>query len=227
MPNKIMKAGVVPTTIDYIKIGGNCYYRNGTTSGAYTTSAYAGNYSNCADCVGTPLCQGLDCTGLYNGGSPAPSIALTVSGASGTITWCGKTWNLPSESGVKKCVCPVSWDKNKLTTGTSQYAYNRWEINNSAYDRLRILRRNNVNTFQDYGLNVCALGVTNYGTFSFSDFVTFASGITGLSSINLGFIAPPTPSAPTLNDYQITDDFFGNYTHANGVTYQWERGDNW
>ena len=50
-------------------------------------------------------------------GGPAPSscpgsdpeILVTVSGSSGTITWLGETWNLPTDSGVQKTVCPTSY----------------------------------------------------------------------------------------------------------------------
>jgi hypothetical protein len=168
------------------------------------------------------LCVGTNCAGGTQG-----SMQLKVYGTSGTIDWCGEQWVLPGDSGDPRCVCPPNWDQQKGGPTTSQYAYHRWSYNASAYNRLRLLRRVNLNTFQDYGVNQLALGVAGYGSFSFSDFVTFQTQVTGFTSILLGFIAPPTPAAPTISDYQITDEFFGQYTHANGITYEWQKGDNW
>jgi hypothetical protein len=160
-------------------------------------------------------------------------MQLTVSNpsyldASGNISWCGKVWT-PQEvrDGITKCACPPNYDNQKGGPTTSQYAYNRWSYNASQYNRLRLLRRVNVNSFQDYGLNQMALGVAGYGSGFFGDFVTFQTQVTGFSNIQLGFLTAPTPAAPTLNDYQFTAEFFGSYTHANGITYSWEKGINW
>ena len=50
-----------------------------------------------------------------------PSMAGTVTGASGTITWMGETWVLPGESGVTKCVCPDMYSHYTLTGGLNTY----------------------------------------------------------------------------------------------------------
>ena len=38
-----------------------------------------------------------------------PEMLLTVTGTTGQVTWCGETWNLPTDSGVEKSVCPTEY----------------------------------------------------------------------------------------------------------------------
>lgn len=53
--------------------------------------------------------------------APDPEMLLTVTGAAGTITWCGETWVLPGDSGVEKSVCPTTYGKQRGTNTTIQY----------------------------------------------------------------------------------------------------------
>jgi hypothetical protein len=58
---------------------------------------------------------------------PNPSINLTVTGASGTRQWCGKTWNLPADSGKTFEVCPTTYTRDKaLVLQTVPYFSTVW-----------------------------------------------------------------------------------------------------
>lgn len=57
-------------------------------------------------------------------GCSNPTVDLTVSGASGTITWCAKVWNLPTDSGVTYRVCmqPLNfYRKNNFLYSTFRF----------------------------------------------------------------------------------------------------------
>lgn len=155
--------------------------------------------------------------------SSEPSMQVTVFDVdyldgSGDIDWCGKTWT-PQQvrDGLTQCVCPGTYDQNP----SAPYPYHRWEINISAYNRLRLLRR--VNTGISYGINQLALGVAGYGTFTNSDFMTWSS-FGSFTSMNLNFLTGV--GQPVLGDYQITVAFFGSQTQG-GIEYSWAKGVGW
>ena len=67
-----------------------------------------------------------------------PLMDLRVSGASGTITWCGETWNLPADSGKCKKVCPTFYKFTKINryqtyTNYPCYRYNSTHTPSPSY----------------------------------------------------------------------------------------------
>jgi len=57
---------------------------------------------------------------------PDPEMLVTVSGATGTINWCGETWVLPGESGVEKSVCPETYTLDKGFTAPQYEVFWGW-----------------------------------------------------------------------------------------------------
>lgn len=49
------------------------------------------------------------CASPSNPCGDLPEMLVTVTGTTGTINWCGETWNLPDDSGVEKSVCPDTY----------------------------------------------------------------------------------------------------------------------
>jgi len=147
-------------------------------------------------------------------GGTEPSIALTVTGATGTITWCGQTWTLPGDSGVTKQVCPTSYSKGGLAE--------EWEYNGN---ELKLIN----GMIGAYPSNVRA-GV--YMDDGVNNAFSYRYGYTGYGW--LGILWSPSAFQPlydidlpsTAGNYAITDDHFTSITLA-GITYAWERGTNW
>jgi len=168
-----------------------------------------------------------DCTGHAGDAGVAPGIALSVSnlGATETIIWCGKTWNLPGDNGLRQCVCPTFYEKN---TGSSRSSnYERWRYGAS----LRL----------EQSINPGAAGINRAQVFVAGGLVnsyyghyfnlgntssTFTGGAGG------GF--PPQMVQSLVPNVTFTDGgafirdghFDITYTTA-GVTYKWDKGKGW
>lgn len=168
------------------------------------------------DCPSAENCVGIDC-------GTDPSIALTVSGASGTINWCGKTWNLPADSGVIKCVCPTSYTSPAPFANKEIWNYNT-EL--GLYDST---------TFGFIALRKVRLNPTAFGPIQSLCSGTNPTTCGGTSTLGGGFAGSPirgsiclplnTPNSGTVNA-DIRDCQFFNYV-SGGITYQWERGQGW
>jgi len=77
----------------------------------------------------------------YNPLLPSPSIVVSVTGGSGTIDWCGKTWNLPSDNGVQQRVCPDFYILD-INWNTSRGIYRETWVNLvTNYNKLSLIRR--------------------------------------------------------------------------------------
>jgi hypothetical protein len=149
-------------------------------------------------------------TPLVNPCDPDPEVLLTVTGSSGTVSWCGETWNLPGDSGVQKSVCPTAYTLQ--TTGTP---YERWYYNTSQ-NSLGLYRKN---SYAAYFRHQVKFRPGSGGAYAF-DFRSKSS-----NSLNLNVLTTGSPT-PTASDYRIADTFFGSYT-ASSITYAWARGLGW
>jgi hypothetical protein len=189
------------------------------------------------------------------GGSPCnngdPSINLTVTGDSGTITWCGETWNLPSDSGLTIPVCPTSYYKKKAyvpSTGGNcpiWYGVERWAISSvNGLDLWREYAMYKKCTTNQY---TALLGAGGH-YFQNRLWLIPADLYESLDQV-IGFVvgAPgPRPIAPTYtyiqyngqgkitavplatySGYRITDEYFGTYTNSAGIQFTWSRGQGW
>lgn len=157
----------------------------------------------------------LDCSG-----GTEPSMVLNVVGASGTITWCGLTWNLPGDSGLTQEVCPSQYIDDILTSGAYDKGYHRW-LKNTGGGSLRLQRavfdgvqRQNVIFLQ--GSPHTGDNTHNLWNYTGSKIVD-NRGVCSLIS---------TVASPTLGNYQLTNEFFGTCTQG-GITYTWSKGTNW
>lgn len=165
-----------------------------------------------------------------------PTINATVTGASGTINWLGKVWNLPGDSGVTHEICPTGYD----LTGSTEYFENWAFADGSVYtvtNLFRMLRQwnpyNNNNQINRIILRTSGMTPSSFLRdqqrrytsyfFSTNTYTTYKSDI-GVFSTPADF--------PTTNDYRIITDttnnscFFGSYTNGSGITYEWEPA-NW
>lgn len=113
---------VEPTTDDYVLIKLDAQGKPVATpikcEGTGLTVPEADDYVVIGhDAQGKPVAivANPDCGAAPNPCDPDPEMLLTVTGASGTINWCGQTWNLPADSGVEKSVCPTSYSKGRFT----------------------------------------------------------------------------------------------------------------
>lgn len=167
-----------------------------------------------------------------------PEMLVTVTGSSGTINWCGETWNLPDDSGVEKSVCPTDYYLDKITGTDNGYsaiaAQERWT--NTGLGMTREYNFVFVGSnwyrvvFGAFGNNKNQLTVKGYG-----DTILFKNSFAGQPSVPV----PPTYTStgtPQLNlivgvsaasaTYRLTDAYFGSYT-TGGVTYSWAKGQGW
>ena len=78
-----------------------------------------------ACCCGGGGCGNTGCftvTGAANlTATTCPSMKLRVTGTTGTISWCGETWNLPGDSGLCKEVCPEYYRRGKRSSTATWY----------------------------------------------------------------------------------------------------------
>ena len=151
-----------------------------------------------------------------------PSMLLTVTGTSGTVIWCGKTWNLPADSGEEREVCATS------ITGADTGHKLRW-------GGFGVGRYKNSDVYTGY-----------YGTYTYyraGNSLLLSATIDGSSTSigrdqflkNICFGPTYTYSTcdlsiacgnhiPTASDYTIPSAWLNNsYTHA-GITFSWSKG---
>jgi len=191
-----------------------------------------GEYEECEDCC-APYVVYRECCDVFKG-AEEPSILLTVTGASGTINWCGETWNLPDDSGVEKSVCPTGYGKDQvILTGYSMTydAANIWTYNNSLYMRRWFKQIKGWGTVTNLRHKV---KMNSTGTVGATDYrwikkYTGAATSTISSTLTLGVLSGGS-AMPTWSNYTITDAFFGSYTTGvapNDITYTWAKDKGW
>ena len=183
-----------------------------------------------------------------------PDVIITLSGDLGgsTRTFCGETWQLGGagdESGVQKRVCPTYYNIRNSVTVLNKTVSESWNNNiagqptSSANNGLRFRR------FFSYG---SYYGSPTSDAFNLIRLITFINTAAGYASVGYGpypnsagrfqdpsnlypaGFGPFSPIGvlttgaplPTTSDYRISDNFFGEFT-SGGVTYKWERGNNW
>ena len=148
--------------------------------------------------------------------------------AGGNITWCGETWtNAEVQSGVEKGpVCPTTYTLGKTTTTSISrtYAAHNWAIAGLQLKRI---------AFRTAGVGQKLEGVYLLNpsvTASYRYWFAYGGGPPNYSGANTGFgTLPNVLGEPyvALNNYNITDAFFGSYTNPSGVTYSWRKGNGW
>ncbi len=162
-------------------------------------------------------------------------MLVTVTGASGTINWCGQTWVLPGESGVEKSVCGSyvnnQYKEDKL--GGEYYVGQEFWY----FTGLWIERRYGVTVFsgswQDGGNNHVRLQVYYYQDlidFSGSGSLSTRPSIAGFPSysyLNSYWGVMNTGDAPTYNDYKLLPKQYQNTVINAGISYSWRKGAGW
>lgn len=166
-------------------------------------------------------------------GGTEPSIILSVTGtATEIVYWCGKSWSLPAESGIRKEVCPTSWTYSWYT---SYYAYSasgsqRWKFTNAGFGSLSLRRYATQTYFGGYkklnqiyhvrrtnsDFSLVAID-KNFAQYPGSGSQIFVMGV-------LSAYSPPLP-AP-FGYYHLVDEFFGSF-NSSGKIFTWERGKDW
>jgi hypothetical protein len=173
-----------------------------------------------------------------------PSVVLSVSGPSGTINWCGKTWNLPGDNNVTKPVCPTSYSRLQSTrySGSQYYAKHEWQAPSADLWLVMAFR------VIDYGYAWYGSAGFNYMRVNpFASTSPLASqralalwaltvstpkaapvGPACCASFTQDYLTGVTPSLGAKPSYYqyIQDWMFGSHT-AGGVTYTWARGNGW
>lgn len=183
-------------------------------------------------------------------GGGEPEMLLTVTGASGTINWCGLSWVLPGESGVEKSACPGSYIKTRLTGYTttltsyiSWQAAHNWEIGGPT--GLRLIREYHVFFGAGFGNYYRQhLGGPAYGNLDSIDLAVVGKVDNRVPVATPGVPARPVPpntpvstylyqlnlmtGAPFAyySGYDLPNQFFGSHTDA-GITYAWAKGAGW
>jgi hypothetical protein len=154
-------------------------------------------------------------------------MQVTVTGASGTITWCGLTWNLPGDSGLTQCLCPTTYRLQSQPT-PSYSGWHRWDGGGTPNTALQLYRRfytytSGGSTYRNPSFNRNTLWV--HGD---RDQVSWNTGLTRNTQYSdISKVLYPTVGRPTENDYQITNDFFGTHTDGSSITFTWSKGNNW
>jgi len=150
-----------------------------------------------------------------------PSIGLTITGTTGSITWCGQTWNLPTDSGVTKEVCPTSYLNVRRMPSIYHTGINSWKYSyNGTFRLARAAIEYYMGTLMTH-LNI----IDGFFDSRVSSHVEYPYAQTGTTHTSRAGLISNVPF-PTVQDYQITDEFFGSYTISN-ITYSWQRGTNW
>jgi hypothetical protein len=163
-------------------------------------------------------------------------MSLQVTGSSGTINWCGKTWNLPGDSGLVQEVCPTFYRKGHVLYGPANpstgYKREIWQYGGYTGE-LSLRRAHGVQTSGFYvswrhrlflkGGNRDFFHWRGYGSVRFP---TPSPSYTDLYT-DMGIITPNSPARGTWYDtHYITDNYFGSHT-TGGITYTWSKGTNW
>jgi len=176
--------------------------------------------------------SGGDLPGPVSCPNSEPDMILTVSnaGATETIDWCGETWNLPTDNGVKKRVCASSGGYSLYTPPASPFSTfiykEEWRNVSDHPPRYLEIQRsynlydNGTFTFKQY-FNLVKLRDGNI--YSAQRFGPATTQTFTTRSFTVGLDAP----LGSKSDYRINDNQFGSFTTPGNITYTWERGDNW
>jgi len=234
-------------TADIVRAGGKCWEKLTSTAATtvaadYTTKNVIGTHTSAAACLSGGC------------GINFPSIILNVTGSSESVTWCGETWDLPSDSGKDKEVCPAFGDfyrqSKTVTTGGTKTFFQHWWNHAGTVGGLRIVR-NGGTTFapHDHSNQVViapsittSAGGANFYAYSFARWNPY--GVTGAPTntthyTRLGFSWTATNNdttfagaaamdQPVKAEYLIKDELFGSVTEpVHGITFSWSRGSNW
>jgi hypothetical protein len=229
---------------EVIKIDGRCYEKAefDPTDPDYQWGSVEQTYDDCELCQSNAIeyrdCFASDCD------NEDPQMILTVSGngplaANQTVNWCGETWT-PEEDGDFKTVCPDSYRKRKYTSiYTYPPRYGATHYWRKSGDSLNLGRRYLAYVlYWTYPPNISRFTADNYNRLSAVGQIdlkrfrvaapiprpiaaTFSNTVNGDLSFILGL------TEAKFSTYTITDDFFGEYTDGNNITYKWERGLGW
>jgi hypothetical protein len=166
-------------------------------------------------------CAGNNCSGTNN-----PNLQLTVTGASGSVTWCGETWNLPADSGDTRCVCPTTWTETINYVSANYYkATNKWEYTNVNTTNMIIGRYAYTTGFPIGGAFANYISAFNRALWNLRSGPKTNFGVNA-QNVPAGFTDIDTVAYPTKSAYAITNDFFTSVTNG-GITYTWAKGINW
>lgn len=162
-----------------------------------------------------------------------PEVVLTVTGTTGTITWCGETWVLPGDSGVQKTVCPTTfWKQQEYQIDKDVRVQHIWK----KAGQLSMSRQYNLSYSSGSGWwaskDTCFNKVKFKGSVTdsvlwswySSNFPLVGGPLTEYQYIYLSLIS--NEATVTYNNYLITNAFFGSYVDGT-TTYTWERGNGW
>ena len=155
--------------------------------------------------------------------SPDPSIALTVTGAAGIVNWCGETWTLPADSGVRKCVCPTTYMQvsNYVSAGFYK-SYHMWSYSATPSTNLLISRY-----AYSTGFMIGAAFANMAEAFNRNLWDLRAGPPTGwpvnTQNVPVSFTAIDAVAQPSPSDYILGDEFFFEQA-LSGITYTVERG---
>jgi len=162
-----------------------------------------------------------------------PEMLITVTGASGSVTWCGETWNLPADSGDQRTVCPTSYSIFQGTGGSytngTRVARHRWTHNNDL--RMQRLYSNQLPyggfyLRQRHRLNGLFGGASlqadeRYHYQTSGGFTSMSDSVGNLTNgLTIG------SAMITYSDYQLGGNFFGSET-VGGNTFSWVKGNGW
>lgn len=160
---------------------------------------------------------------------PEPSMNVTVTGASGTINWCGETWNLPGDSGDTKTVCPTYYVKQTTTGATTLKARHEWSYAGTKVS-LGMVRRYSRFFMTGVAYNTVAFYASDTGTTRQDKYLWYFIGgtwngpYTSLSQVT--GVSPLLSGRPSFSSYDFGSNFFGSETVA-GITYTWAKGQGW
>ena len=220
-----------------------------TAPASRVKSSGAGDFYECTTSGTSGGTEPIWNTGIGNTTNDGTVVWTRISN---TIAWCGKSWTMPTDSGVEHEVCPERYALGNIlslaypygpTTGYSNKA--RWEAWSIA-DELEMSRRYNVGRFIFTGTTYVycngkqagARLTANIGGGNTSDKASWNANIishvcspTGawsltVTQISLGQLAFTT--APGLTDYRLKSSFFSpTGVVRGGLVYHWYKGSNW
>jgi len=212
----------VPLTVtaDVVKVAGVCYEYS-DVSQLPPTDTPDKTFDTCDDCkydptpTPTPTPTPSPTPTLPNPCAPDPTILLTVTGTTGTVNWCGRTWTLPGDSGLQQYACPTYY---QLQNNPPYSNFEQWKRLDTYYnDKLTLWRATGFAT----RMRIQFYARTGSGGPNGTDYRKAPSQTT----LGLGVMTTGSPF-PTSSDYRIPDAWFSSYT-SGGITFAWERGIGW
>ena len=129
-----------------------------------------------------------------------------------TITWVGEAWDISTDSGLQKTVCPTTY----FTHNTSPLSFGHfWR--KSSYE-LRFSR----GAIGTYGRHFIVVSDGDNGGFVASDW----RSIYGLNNSTIGIMNTSSPFAAS-SDYLIPAAWLTGSVTGFGITYAWSKGNGW